>query len=83
VKNILKVYAEKKDIAGIREAARIVESYDAFVLVEADEKMSRSLARKFPVEDITAQYVLSFGDRRIATSHPRINSAGSTRPHAA
>src|SRR5258706_4959197 len=83
MKNILKVYTEKKNIAAIREAARIIESYDAFVLVEADERTSRSLARKFPVEDITAQYDLSFGDRRIATSQPRINSAGSTRAHAA
>jgi serine protease AprX len=83
MKNILKVYAGKKDIAAIREAARIIESYDAFILVEADEKTSRSLARKFPVEDITAQYELSFGDRRIVTSQPRISSTGSTRPHAA
>jgi serine protease AprX len=83
MKNILKVYAGKKDIAAIREAARIIESYDAFILVEADEKTSRSLARKFPVEDITAQYELSFGDRRIATSQPRISSTGSARPHAA
>jgi hypothetical protein len=37
MKNILKVYAGKKDIAAIREAARIIESYDAFILVEADE----------------------------------------------
>ena len=83
MKNVLKVYAGKKDIAAIRKAARIIESYDAFILVEADEKTSRSLARKFPVEDITAQYELSFGDRRIATSQPRISSTGSTRPHAA
>jgi len=83
MKNILKVYAGKKDIAAIHEAARIIESYDAFILVEADEKTSRSLARKFPVEGITAQYERSFGDRRIATSQPRISSTGSTRPHAA
>jgi len=35
---------------------------DGFVLVEAEEKASRSLARKFPVEDITAHYDLSKHD---------------------
>jgi subtilisin family serine protease len=83
MKKILKVYADKKDVAAICKAARVIESYDAFVLAEADEKASRSLGRKFPVEDITNQYDLSFRDRRVATSQPRINAAGSTRPHAA
>jgi serine protease AprX len=82
MKRILKVYADQENIAAIREVAKLIESYDAFVVIEADEKTSRSLARKFPVEDITAQYELSFRDRRVATSQPRINAAGSTRPHA-
>ncbi len=80
---ILKVYGGKEDIAAIRKAAKVIEKYDAFLLVEASEEQASSLTRKYPVEDITAQYDLKFGDRMVDTSKPRITAAGATRPHAA
>ena len=80
---IMKVYAGKEDAAAIREAAKVIEKYDAFLLVEADEAEAAALGRRFPYEDITDQYNLKFGDRTIDTSRPRITAAGTTRSHAA
>ena len=80
---ILKVYANKEDVAAIREAGKVLEKYDAFLLVEAGEQEASALARKYPVEDITAQYDLKFGGRTVDTSQPRVTTAGATRAHAA
>jgi serine protease AprX len=77
VSRIMKVYAGKEDAAAIREAAKVIEKYDAFLLVEADEAEAAALGRRFPYEDITDQYNLKFGDRTIDTSRPRITAAGT------
>jgi serine protease AprX len=79
----LKVYANKQDAPAIAAVATIIEKYDAFLLVDASDAAAKSLARKFPVEDITAEYTLSFGGRPIDTSKPRITASGATRPHEA
>lgn len=81
--SILKVYADKKDAAFIRKVGKVIERYDAFLLIETDEAAASSLARKYPVEDITSQYELSVGGRPVDTSQPRITAAGGTRSHAA
>ena len=78
---ILKVYANKEDVAAIRATGKVIEKYDAFLLVEADEKEASALTRKYPVKDITAQYELKFGGRTVDTSQPRITAVGATRPH--
>jgi serine protease AprX len=80
---ILKVYADTKEVPSIRNVAKVVETYDAFVLVEASNKAASSLARKFPVEDITSQYDLSLGNRTVSTSKSRIDAKGVTRTHIA
>jgi hypothetical protein len=78
----LKVYASKQDVPAIAAVAKVIEKYDAFLLVEANEAAAKSLARKYPVEDITDHYALTFGSRTIDTSKPRITAQG-TRTHAA
>jgi len=64
---MLKIYANATDAPAIAKSARIVEQYDAFVLVEADETGAGALGRKFPVEDITDQYEIKLGSRSIDT----------------
>lgn len=56
--NLLKVFADKKTVDGAGVSAHVVETYDAFVLVEADEEATQKLAAAFPVEDITNQFDL-------------------------
>jgi hypothetical protein len=51
--NILKVFAGKGDAENILTKSRLIQSYDAFLLVEADEQQAQALAKQYPVEDIT------------------------------
>src|SRR5262249_14412985 len=62
--SILKVFGSKADAAYIRTHARLIEAYDAFLLVEADEKQAQALAGQYPIEDITDQYQLTVNKRR-------------------
>jgi hypothetical protein len=50
---ILKVFGANANALDPKAGARVLEKYDAFLLVEADDANARQLARKFPVEDIT------------------------------
>ena len=67
---ILKVFADAEERAAVLESAKLIEEYDAFVVVEASEAATRELAQKLPVEDITSQYELQFGDRTIKSGAP-------------
>jgi serine protease AprX len=80
---ILKVYAGKDEVAAISESVKVIETYEAFTVVEADEEQAKALAKKYPVEDMTAQYDLKLGGQTVDTSKPRITAEGTTRPHAA
>jgi hypothetical protein len=80
--SILKVFAGKDDADTILKQAKLVEPYDAFLLVEATPATARALARTYPVEDITDQYRLDLGTVSINTGRPRLTSAGK-RPHPA
>lgn len=53
---VLKVFARKLDRRTILEQGTEIESYDAFVVVEASPAIAKTLARTFPVEDISDQY---------------------------
>jgi hypothetical protein len=61
--SILKVFANGDERKAVLESAQLIEEYDAFLLVQASEATARELAKKFPVEDISDQYALQFGDR--------------------
>lgn len=58
---VLKVFADRLERRALLDETRLVEAYDAFVVVEADEATAAALATRYPVEDITPQYRLSLG----------------------
>ena len=80
---ILKIYASQEDAEAIRKMGQVLETYDAFLLVDAGAEEAKLLAKKYPVEDITDQYALQFGDKPVDTSQPRITTKGAVRPHDA
>jgi serine protease AprX len=72
----LKVYATADELKSVLPSAKIIETYDAFVLAQASEAAAAQLAKKYPLEDITDQYALQFGDREVKTSTPPAVAAG-------
>lgn len=54
--SILKIFVDQAEVAEVTKQARLIERYDAFVLLEAEPNLARELARRFPTEDITGQY---------------------------
>jgi serine protease AprX len=76
--SILKVFANGNERKAVLESAKLIEEYDAFLLVEASEATARELARRFPVEDISDQYALQFGDRTIKTTTRRASPLGKS-----
>jgi serine protease AprX len=79
---IVKVIVDQADEASILKGARLIERYDAFLLVEATPAAAREIARRHLVEDITAQYQLDLPNVRINTSKPRVTAA-RVHPHPA
>jgi subtilisin family serine protease len=65
--SVLKIFADKSDIPAIQPRALIIDLYDAFVVVEADDRVAAELAHEFPVEDITQEYDLQIGKHTINT----------------
>ncbi|MBM4264409.1 MAG: serine protease [Deltaproteobacteria bacterium] len=61
----IKVFVDKQDRKKVLEQTRLIEAYDAFVLVEASDAVLRALARRYPVEDISNQYALQIGQRSV------------------
>ena len=57
----LKVFAPKADHAAIAALGRVVETYEAFVVVAVDDAAARKLLRRYPCEDMSAQYQLRIG----------------------
>ena len=62
---ILKVFAKKADRKSILENAKLIESYESFVVVETSDAGAKTLARTFPVEDISDQYQVPFAGREL------------------
>jgi serine protease AprX len=75
---ILKVFANADERASVLQSAKLIEKYDAFVLVQASEAAAQALAKKFPLEDISDQYDLQFGDRSIKATTRKTTSAPKT-----
>ncbi|MEI9974908.1 MAG: S8 family serine peptidase [Ignavibacteriota bacterium] len=72
---ILKVYANAEELPSVLQSAKLIEKYDAFVLVQASEAAAQELAKKFPLEDISDQYALQFGDRTLKTTRQPATTA--------
>jgi subtilisin family serine protease len=75
--NTLKVFAGKADAKDILARSKLVESYAAFLLVEADDDQTAALAKKYPVEDITSQYNVELSNRTVRTAAPRTTARGT------
>jgi len=80
---ILKIYAATDDEAAISKSSKIIQTYDAFLLAEVKSAQAKSLSRKYPVEDITAQYRLRIGGRIVNTGKQRITAEDSSHPRSA
>jgi subtilisin family serine protease len=63
--SIIKVFCSGADQKALAKTYRIIEPYQAFVLVEASPKVKELLSASYPVEDITAEYRLQIGDRTV------------------
>lgn len=76
---VLKIFVDKAERSKVLEQTRLIEPYDAFVLVEGSDAAARALSRHFPVEDITDQYALQIGQRTINPA----SRARAARPRSA
>lgn len=72
----IKVFVDNTDRKKVLEQTQLIEAYDAFVLVEAGDAVMRELARRYPVEDISAQYALQIGQRSV---NPAARARGRER----
>jgi hypothetical protein len=77
--SVLKVFVAKAEVPAVLQRARLIEKYDAFVVVEASAEAAHALARTYPIEDITAQYQLQLGGRRVDTLERAPVAAARTR----
>lgn len=57
----LKVFAPKAEFPEVLKTSKLIEKYDAFVVVEANDESALALSKHYPVEEITAQYELRLG----------------------
>jgi subtilisin family serine protease len=83
---IIKVFAPRVDYSKVaRKVSRVIEKYDAFILVDATRPAKNGLARTYPVEDVTSQYELQLGAGRPRAPRPATRyrrEAGLSRgPH--
>jgi len=76
---VLKVFVDKEEIPDVLQHANLIETYDAFIVVQMGDKSVPVLARKFPTEDITAQYCLQLGTKTVDTLAQPRSLAAKTR----
>jgi len=62
---MLKVFVPRAESAALAEFGQIVETYDAFTIVDAGPVAVRRLVRSHPVEDISDQYLLPLGGAEV------------------
>lgn len=80
---IVKVFCAAEERAKLAETYEVVEGYDSFLLVRVSPSNAKTLAKKYPIEDITDQFTIRIGERKIKTTQPRVDIVGKTRSHAA
>jgi hypothetical protein len=76
---ILKVFATRDEAAELLKQAKLIEPYDAFLVVEATPRVAKHIAQEFPVEDITSQFELKLPNVTINTNRPRVTTASVQR----
>ena len=79
---ILKVFATGAELAAIAGLEPIAD-YPAFCVVRATPAGQRLVTKRWPTEDITAQYQVPLAAGAIDTSLKRYDAHGRQRPHPA
>ena len=65
---ILKVFVSGPDQDKLAKRYTIMQRYEGFVLIQVPEADVEKIQKRYPVEDITDQYILKVGDLTIDTS---------------
>lgn len=77
----IKIFCSGPQQDKLRQEIDVIEQYQGFVLAEVAEHQVENIAKRFPVEDITSQYVLAAGQRCLNTNVPRLSDTGRTLSH--
>jgi len=78
---VVKIFCRDAEQDKIAELYPVLERYQGFLLAEVAEEKLASLAREYPIEDISSQYILRLGDKEIDTAQPRLDEKGKLRSH--
>lgn len=81
MQHTVKIFCSGPQQDNLSQEINVIEQYQGFVLADVAEHQIENIAKRFPVEDITAQYVLPAGQRNLNTSIPRLSDNGSTLSH--
>jgi hypothetical protein len=76
---ILKVFADKSQVDDVVDNGKLIERYDAFVVVDVPPSRAQALARVYPIEDITDQYRVRVGGTSVNTLAGRNAPKAATR----
>lgn len=79
----LKVFCTGKEQTRLAREHRLIERYPGFVLIEVADGDARSLADRYPLDDITDSFLIRTEAREIDTSRPRVTSRGAVKAHPA
>jgi len=77
----LKVFCSGPEQDRLALEIPMLERYAGFLLTRLPEQAARDLAGRYPVEDITDQYQIRIGERRIDTDLPHLEAVGRSRAH--
>ncbi len=78
---MLKIFCRGVEQDKLAELYPVIERYQGFLLTEVDEHVIDKLAREYPVEDITDQYILRLGGQELDTNQPRLDVKGKLHGH--
>lgn len=78
-----KIFCSKAEAEQLGDTVEVLEAYPGFVLARAQQQVLAEVARRFPVEDITSQFVIRVGGRSIDTEKARVDESGKVRAHPA
>lgn len=77
----LKVFCSGPEQDRLAAQIPVLERYAGFVLTRLPEQAAQALGSRYPLEDITDQFQIPIGERRIDTDLPRVEASGRTRTH--
>ncbi|MFT6270212.1 MAG: subtilisin-like proprotein convertase family protein [Alphaproteobacteria bacterium] len=81
MQHTLKIFCSGPQQQQLGQEINVIEYYQGFVLATVAHEQIENLAQRFPLEDITHQYVLPAGQRYLNTNIPRMSNSGNTLSH--